>query len=127
MFTSARTKKNRRRPKTAATRKRSASKESMLNHEYEKLHAKIGVLEDFITASAAKQERRSQMRDRNILPPPEQWRKALTKRGNNKSAKRSPRWQQRQQAAQRERSGLAFLVLFGAACALGWWLLNSWV
>jgi len=97
----------------------------MLSHEYEKLHAKIGVLEDFITTSAAKQERRSQMRDRNILPPPEQWRKARVKKGNHSATKRRPRWQQRQQKAQRERSGLTFLVLFGAACALGWWLLNT--
>ena len=124
MFAASRKNNNRPRPKSTSTRKRSASKEAMLDQEYEKLHAKIGVLEDFITKSAVKQDRTSRMRASNILPPPEQWR---TPANGSKSsvANRRSRWQKRQEHAQRDRSGLTFLVLFTAACAIALWLLKT--
>ncbi len=125
MFAPSRKNKNRHRPKNATTRKRSASKEAMLDQEYEKLHAKIGVLEDFITKSAVKQERTSRMRAGNILPPPEQWRTGSGNGGKNSVANRRSRWQKRKEHAQRDRSGLTFLALFVAACALALWLLKT--
>ena len=102
----------------------SASKEALLAEEYQKLDAKIGVLEDFIVGTVIKEQRRQQMRARNILPPPEQWRDARKKK---RQADRKGRWEERRYLADRERSGLTFLALFLGFCTLVWLLIKAGV
>ncbi|NNE90186.1 MAG: hypothetical protein HKN23_00920 [Verrucomicrobiales bacterium] len=114
--------KNRRRSKTQRLRspKTNTSKKALLSDEYQKLDAKIGVLEDFITGTVVKESRREKMRSKNILPPPEQWGASFHKKPDQRKA----RWEERQHLANRERSGLTFLALFFGFCLMVWWLIN---
>ncbi|MCB1236492.1 MAG: hypothetical protein KDM91_15600 [Verrucomicrobiae bacterium] len=98
-------------------RTRFKSQKKQLDEEWQTLHAKIGVLENFIAGSVVREERRKSLRAQNVLPPPEQARRSH-------SRQRMSRWQERHYHHQRERHGLMFLLLFVAVCATAWWLIN---
>lgn len=117
--------KNRLRRKTAsisdlgtdlrATKKGSKKAET----EMHLLHAKIGVLENYLAKRAESEVNHSQMRRGNVLPPPD-----ATPSRAQRTTDRSYSETRRYHAA-RNRAGVRFLMLFGVACALGWWLIIS--
>ena len=123
----------RNRPKSKPTRKevteaakmrsqsRLQSEHQELSEEWESLHAKIGVLENFITGSVVQEEKKRRQRSQNILPPPER------AHGNRRVRKnqRMSRWEAQNYYGQRERNGLTFLAWFVAVCAVVWWLFRA--
>ena len=79
------------------------------------------MLEDFITGSVVREEKKRRLRSENILPPPERARGNQRVRSNQKMS----RWEAQNYYGQRERNGLTFLAWFGAVCAVVWWLFRA--
>lgn len=125
--------KNTRAPRKARTRKevaaaarsRSKNREQAegreLDEEWETLHAKIGVLENFITGSVMREQKRARLKSQNILPPPEH----RTQPNRRRQSQKMGRWEAQNYYGQREKHGLMFLLLFAAVCAMLWWLING--
>lgn len=88
-----------------------------LNQRHEKLHAKIGVLEDFLAGHAMEAQQQDQMRRDNIIPPPETF--LLKQKHHRMSA-----LERRHQHTERNRGGIRFFFLFCLACGMVWWLLK---
>ena len=91
-----------------------------LEDEHATLHARIGVLEEFITGSVIQQERLRRQRKEGILPPPDH--PSFKRR---KGPRRMILSEEEAYYQQRQQHGLTFLALFVAACAIAWWLLGS--
>jgi hypothetical protein len=91
-----------------------------LDDQTQVLHAEIGALEDFIAGSPFR-DRRDRFRSRDTVPPPE--------RKSSPAANRRRRGEltHREKATlRRERFShlLTFVALFGAVCAMLYWLLQ---
>ena len=126
--------KNTRAPRKARTRKevaaaarsrsikrREAEESRELDEKWETLNAKIGVLENFITGSMIREQKRRRLRSQNILPPPEH----RTQPNRRKQSQKMGRWEAQNYYGQREKHGLTFLLIFAAVCAMLWWLING--
>ena len=83
-----------------------------------RLHAQIGAIETFLAKHHHVQAMRQQMKDENILPPPDRSAHRRAHQSMSLAAKR-------RYLAERNRTSFRFLLLFCAACALGWWILYS--
>jgi len=83
------------------------------------LHAKIGALESYLAKRAESDASHSEMRRVNVMPPPERdlpRAQKVTERSYSET---------RRYHAVRNRAGMRFLILFGIACTIGWWLIFS--
>lgn len=83
-----------------------------------KLHAQIGALESFLQKHHQAEKARLIMKTENILPPPDRSAHRNAKRVMTHAARR-------RYLAERNRTGLRFLMLFCTACGLAWWLIFS--
>ncbi|NLT70484.1 MAG: hypothetical protein GXX91_07290 [Verrucomicrobiaceae bacterium] len=84
-----------------------------------RLHARIGALESFLEKKNAAEARRAEMREQNILPPPDKAARRPAKKRRLSHAER------RRYHAERSRNGIHFFLLFCLACGLAWWLIFS--
>ncbi len=83
---------------------------------YQKLHAQIGAIESFLEKRQRAEAQKLQMRQQNILPPPDGLKKKRTRRAMSLAEKR-------RYNATRNRNGIKFLFLFCLACGIAWWLI----
>ncbi|MBL9151746.1 MAG: hypothetical protein JNK37_04660 [Verrucomicrobiales bacterium] len=91
-----------------------------IEDEWQTLNAQIGALESFLHGIERKAAQQRKNKLENIIPPPD--------RGDlprDRAGQRMSRWQERHYHEARQRHGLVFLMLFGAVCAVLWWLLNG--
>ena len=86
--------------------------------EMHKLNAQIGAIETFLAGHHQDAARKQAMRAENILPPPDRNVHRRTRRKMTLAARR-------RYLAERNRNGLGFLILFGMASAIAWWLIFS--
>ena len=102
-------------PETSSKKSRKAKSPT---ETYQKLHAQIGAIESFLEKRHLADAKRLQMRQQNILPPPDRKRKARSARSMTLAEKRSYN-------ATRNLNGFKFLLLFCLACGIAWWLIFS--
>lgn len=84
-----------------------------------RLHARIGALESFLEKKNVAEARRAEMREQNILPPPDKISRRPAKRRQLSHAER------RRYHAERNRNGIHFFLLFCLACGIAWCLIFS--
>lgn len=107
---------------TAAPKPRTARK-TKTAHPREKvhqLHAQIGAIEGFLAKHHQAEVQRLKMKQENILPPPDRSKHRQARKKVTMAARR-------RENAERNRTSFKFLVMFCAACALGWWLIFAGV
>lgn len=99
--------------------RRKAPKKAATAHPREKahqLHAQIGALETFLHKHHQAEIQRAKMKEENILPPPDRAKHRKARKSVTMAARR-------REMAERNRTSFRFLIMFCAACALGWWLI----
>ncbi len=94
-----------------------ADGKSQRNQQH-KLNAEIAVLEGFLADQRSDEIRREEMRRENIIVPSRSRHQAKTERTVTGA-------QRRAHLVERNRSGMKFLALFLAVCALLWWLAQT--
>lgn len=84
------------------------------------LHAQIGAIESFLDKHHQAEVQRLQMKQENILPPPDRSKHRQARKKITMAARR-------REYEERNRTSVKFLFLFCAACAIGWWLIFAGV
>ena len=103
---------------TSAKPTRRSRKSASSDDTYQKLHAQIGAIESFLEKKQLAEAQRLEMRQQNILPPPDGLKRRRKERAMSLAEKR-------RYNATRNKNGFKFLLLFCLACGIAWWLIFS--
>ncbi len=104
-------------PKPRTVRK---AKSTNPREKVHQLHAQIGAIEGFLAKHHQAEVQRMKMKQENILPPPDRAKHRQARKKVTMAARR-------RENAERNRTSFKFLVMFCAACGLGWWLIFAGV